>query len=205
MLNAERLTCSRGARTLFRDLDLALAPGELVQVEGANGSGKTTLLRALCGLVPLDAGTVRWDGADIDEARIEFLAALTYVGHAPAVKQDLTGRENLRAISALAGVPRATTIDEALAHLELRDLADTALRALSAGQRRRVGLARLLLHPTVLWVLDEPFTALDVAGKRILERLVRDHCRRGGMALVTTHQPADFGDLPVRTIHLGSP
>jgi len=202
VLDAQGLTCTRGERTLFDGLDLSLAPGELVQVEGANGSGKTSLLRALCGLVPLDAGRVLWNGVDMDEARIDFLAALTYLGHAPAVKQDLTARENLRVAGALSDIPAAMRVEQALERLALSDLADAQLRTLSAGQRRRVGLARLLLHPTPLWILDEPFTALDVTGKRILEGLVGDHCRASGMALVTTHQPADFGDLPVRTLHL---
>lgn len=203
-LEAQDLRCRRGGRTLFSGLALRLGPGELVQVEGDNGCGKTTLLRVLCGLSPPDAGTVRWGGDDIVEARNAFLGALTWVGHATAVKRDLTPRENLRTAAALATAPLATSVERALARMSLEAHADTPLRALSAGQGRRVGLARLVLQPTPLWVLDEPFTALDAPGKRLLEGLVADHCRGGGMVLLTTHQPADFRDQAVRRLRLGA-
>lgn len=202
-LEAHDLCCRRGGRTLFSGLALRLEPGTLVQVEGPNGCGKTTLLRVVCGLAAPDAGTVYWGGEDIAEARAPFLGALTWVGHASAVKRDLTPRENLRTAAALATAPLAAEIDEALARIELGALADTPLRALSAGQCRRVALARLVLQPTPLWVLDEPFAALDAPGKRLLEDLVVDHCHGGGMVLLTTHQPADFRELDVRHLPLG--
>lgn len=202
-LEADGLRCRRGGRKLFDGLALRLDAGELVQVEGANGCGKTTLLRVLCGLSTPDAGTVRWGGEDIAEARAAFHAALTWVGHAAAVKRDLTPRENLRAAAALATTPPATGVDAALARMGLEAHAGTPLRALSAGQCRRVALARLVLQPTPLWVLDEPFAALDAHGKQLLEGLVAGHCRGGGMVLLTTHQPADFRDLAVRRLRLG--
>lgn len=203
-LEAHDLRCRRGGRTLFSDLALRLDPGELVQVEGPNGCGKTTLLRVICGLSPPDAGTVRWSGEDIAEARAAFLGALTWVGHASGIKRDLTPRENLRATAALATAPLVTSVEHALARMGLEAHADTPTRALSAGQGRRVALARLVLQPTLLWVLDEPFAALDAQSKHLLEGLVADHCRAGGMVLLTTHQPADFRDLAVRRLRLGA-
>lgn len=202
-LEAHGLACRRGGRTLFADLALRLDPGGLLLVEGPNGCGKTTLLRVVCGLSSPEAGTVRWDGEDIDEAGAAFRAALTWVGHAAAVKRDLTPRENLHSAAALATAPLATGIGPALARLGLEAHADTPLRGLSAGQCRRVALARLVLQPTPLWILDEPFDALDAAGKRLLEDLVVAHCRGGGLVLLTTHQPVDFRDLAVRRLALG--
>ncbi|MDX1609916.1 MAG: cytochrome c biogenesis heme-transporting ATPase CcmA, partial [Halofilum sp. (in: g-proteobacteria)] len=197
-LQVEGLTGVREGRTLFAGIDVALASGELVQIEGANGAGKTTLLRMICGLSMPEAGRVRWDGADVADDPDPFRRALTFVGHAAGVKRDLTPRENLQAALAIAGGGDGARCATALERVGLDGRADTPLRRLSAGQARRVSLARLLLRPNPLWVLDEPFSALDVAGKAMLEALVVDHCRNGGMALLTTHQPADFGALPVR-------
>ncbi len=200
-LALEGLSCVRDDRELFADISLTLEAGEVLQVEGANGSGKTTLLRALCGLVPLESGQIRWCGRDIDAAGSEYFAALAYVGHAPGVKRELTARENLAVARAL-GAGAAAETDAALARLGLGPLADTSLRRLSAGQCRRVALAGLLAAPASLWVLDEPFTALDAEGRCLVEQLIGEHCARGGLVALSTHQPAAL-DAPVRRLRLG--
>ncbi|MFA9460130.1 cytochrome c biogenesis heme-transporting ATPase CcmA [Thiohalorhabdus sp. Cl-TMA] len=202
-LEAVDLTCVRRDRVLFEGFNLRLGPGELIQVEGANGSGKTSLLRILCLLALPAEGNVRWNGADVEEVRPEFLEALTYIGHAHGVKADLTPLENLRVASALGTARPAMDPDEALHRIGLEGFEDKPVRELSAGQTRRVALARLLVHPTRLWILDEPFNALDRKGKAYVERMLREHCENGGMALITTHQPVDLGSAAMSRIHLG--
>lgn len=202
-LVGRQLACQRGGVGLFTALDFALAPGEVLDIEGANGSGKTTLLRVVCGLRPPDAGTVFWDDADIAEDPEPLRRALTFVGHAAGVKRDLTARENLQAALAIAGGTATERCERALERVGLAGHAERPVRGLSAGQTRRLSLARLLLRKTPLWVLDEPLSALDRAGKALLEALIIDHCGAGGMALLTTHQPADFGPIPVQSLPLG--
>ncbi|SCX92019.1 heme exporter protein A [Thiohalorhabdus denitrificans] len=197
------LSCVRRDRVLFEGFNLSLGPGELIQIEGANGSGKTSLLRILCLLALPAEGEVRWSGSNVEEVRPEFLEALTYIGHAHGVKADLTPVENLRVASALGAGWAAMDPDEALARIGLAGFEDKPVRELSAGQTRRVALARLLIHPTPLWILDEPFTALDRKGKAYVEALLREHCEAGGMALITTHQPVDLGAATMSRIHLG--
>lgn len=202
-LVAERLRCSPAR--LACAVDLQLAPGDILQIEGPNGSGKTSLLRVLCGLADAEGGQVRWNGVDIAEDPEAFRRDLTFLGHAAGMKRDLTARENLAAARAIGGGAAGGSLDESLARVGLAGRADVPLRRLSAGQARRVTLARLLTERAPLWMLDEPFTALDADAKRMLETLIVDHCHAGGMALITTHQPADFGDRPVRILALGDP
>lgn len=201
-LTLEELSCVRDDRELFAPISLNVDFGEVLQVEGANGSGKTTLLRALCGLVPLESGRIRWHGREIEEAGSEYYGVLRYVGHAAGVKRELTPRENLAVTRALGAPSPAASADEALARLGLTPFADTPLRRLSAGQCRRVALAGLLAAPATLWVLDEPFTALDAEGRRLVEQLVGEHCAGGGVVVLSTHQPAELA-APVRTLRLG--
>lgn len=203
-LVARQLACSRGGTQLFRDLDLALASGRVLDIEGANGSGKTTLLRGICGLRPADAGRVFWDGVDVAEDPEPLRNALSFIGHAAGMKRDLTARENLDAAFAIAGGSGDVDCERALERVGIGGVADQPVRRLSAGQTRRLTLARLLLRPNPLWVLDEPFSALDRHGKSLLEGLIVEHCRNGGMVMLTTHQPADFGAIPVQTVSLGS-
>ncbi len=186
------MTCIRDGRILFRHLDLDLAPGQVIQVEGANGAGKTTLLRVLCGLLPPQEGDIHWCGTPLEHCRPQFWGAMCHIGHQPAVKGDLTPRENLAFAARLEGLSTAPeTLDQALEPVGLWGFEDTPVRALSAGQRRRVALARLWLTRRPLWILDEPLTALDTSGSRALEAHLAAHGRRRGLALVTSHQPLE--------------
>jgi len=204
VFEAVELTCVRRDRVLFEGFSFRLEAGELLQIEGANGSGKTSLLRILVLLALADEGEVRWNGTSTEENRADYLSSLTYIGHTPGVKADLTAFENLRVATALAGAAAACDPDDALEAVGLAGFEDTYVRELSAGQTRRVALARLLLQPTRLWILDEPFTALDRSGKRLVEGMLEDHCAAGGMALITTHQPVDVGDAAKTRIHMGA-
>lgn len=197
MLEARDLECERGGRTLFRGLALALPPGEMVRVAGANGSGKTSLLRILCGLLPPTAGEVRWNGARIQSLREDYARHVLYLGHAPAVKDELTGAENLRAACALAGLAvSAGQLRDALAHFGVPG--DKAVRQLSQGQRRRAALARLVVSGAApVWLLDEPFTALDAGAAQLTRALLGEHAQRGGSVVYTTHQPVDLRDSRV--------
>jgi len=203
-LVVQGLCCVRGDRELFAELDLAIAPGEVLQIEGDNGTGKTTLLRAVCGLAPIEEGRVLWHGLDVMEAADEFLGALTYIGHTAGVKRDLTPIENLDTAIALTRAAPAVDPESALARLGLLALEHTPLRQLSAGQGRRVALARLLVIPTTLWVLDEPFTALDATGKSLVETMITEHCANGGLVLVSTHQPLALDGVRVHHLRLGA-
>jgi heme exporter protein A len=197
VLEARDLECERGGRTLFRGLALALPPGEVVRVAGANGSGKTSLLRILCGLLTPTAGEVRWNGARIQSLKEDYARHVLYLGHAPAVKDELTGEENLRASCALAGLaPSAEQIRAALARFGVPG--DKAVRQLSQGQRRRAALARLVVSwAAPVWLLDEPFTALDAGAAQLTRALLGEHAQRGGSVVYTTHQDAGLHDSRV--------
>lgn len=191
LLEARGLFCERDDRVLFNDLAFSLHEGELLQVQGSNGSGKTTLLRILCGLNSSYEGELFWEGVPIDEDRETFLASLLYLGHRVGVNKILTARENLRWSAALHSPKTDQDIDASLEAVGLMGYADITCRNMSAGQQQRVSLARLLLSPARLWVLDEPFTTLDVRGVKILENLLAAHVAQGGAVLVTTHHQLD--------------
>lgn len=204
MLEALQLTCSRGERTLFREVSFTLDPGQLLHVAGANGSGKTTLLRILCGLGAADGGEVRWHGTPIRDLREAYAQALVYLGHSHALKEDLSATENLLVACMLAG--RAVThaaARDALNEFGLAPCAQLPARALSQGQKRRAGLARLALSRDVpLWILDEPFSALDVHAVAFLESLLLAHAERGGSVIFTTHQDAAITARAAQRIEL---
>jgi heme exporter protein A len=200
MLEAAGLECVRQQRKLFSGLSLALGRGESLRVAGANGSGKTSLLRILCGLLPPDAGEVRWQGERIRSLREEYARQLVYLGHAPAVKDELTAEENLQIASRLSGM--AVPAERIKAALGRFQVPGSFVKRLSQGQKRRAALARLCLAESVpLWLLDEPFTALDAQGIGLLKELIETHTRRGGMVAFTTHQ--DPGIAASRVLELG--
>ena len=204
MLEARELAATRGDNTLFSGLAFSVAPGALLRVTGANGSGKTSLLRALCGLLMPSAGEVRWQGENIRALREEYAKQLAYVGHADALKDDLTVEENLGMACTLAGlqVPASRT-RAAIESLGLAGREQLPARALSQGQRRRAVLARLAVSEALpLWILDEPFAALDAAAVDRVQSLIGEHLARGGMVVLTTHQEAHIKAPSVANINL---
>lgn len=204
MLDAAELQCVRGGRTLFSGLSFRLGAGELLRIAGGNGSGKTSLLRILCGLLSPGEGRVRWKDEDIQRLREEYSTQLVYLGHAPAVKDDLTAAENLSIACRIAGAePAESAVREALERFGLPASTARPVRLLSQGQRRRAALARLVLSAErPLWLLDEPFSALDVAAARLTETLIGQHLARGGAAVYTTHQEAHIEAPVVRELDL---
>ena len=204
MLEARELEATRGNVTLFSGLGFALAPGALLRVTGANGSGKTTLLRALCGLTLPTAGEVRWKGENIRALREEYWASLLYIGHANALKDDLTPEENLAFACGIGGLTVSSEQSRAaLARFGLAGREHLPVRALSQGQRRRAALARLAVAAAApLWILDEPFAALDAAGVGLVQSLTGEHLARGGMVVLTTHQEARIDAHAVTDINL---
>jgi heme exporter protein A len=188
-LELDGLGCTRGDTALFAGLDYRLAGGETLHVRGANGSGKSSLLRILAGLAQPDAGEVRWCGTATHALGSDYGAVLHYVGHHNGIKLDLTAAENLAFQAALAGAG-GTQVDSALAQAGIAAAAALPARRLSAGQRRRLALARLLLYPAPLWLLDEPLTSLDADGRALFTALMRQHADEGGIVIMATHEPA---------------
>ena len=200
MLEASGLDCVRQGRTLFRALSFSLASGERLRIAGANGSGKTSLLRILCGLLAPTAGDVRWRGASISSLKEEFSKEIVYLGHAPAVKDDLTAAENLEIACRLAGFPLSP--DEMGSALSLFKVPDGPVRKLSQGQRRRAALARLVVSAKApLWLLDEPYAALDVDAAKIVDTLIGEHAARGNAVIFTTHQETGATNARVLELH----
>jgi len=200
LLSGEQLSLFRGDRCLFTDLEFALNIGELLLVEGSNGSGKTSLLRALAGLLDFESGRVIWNGVDVREERQGFHAELAWMAHKVGLKNDLTLLHNLRFETGLRSTDW-TRLDAVLQRLNLTGLTQLPLRSLSAGQQRRVTMARLLLANARLWLMDEPFTNLDAAGRDLLTDIVAEHLAGDGMAVIASHQGITL-DAPVRRVGL---
>ncbi len=198
MLEAHNLSCIRDDHALFAHLSLTLSAGELLQVEGANGAGKTSLLRILAGLSQPERGQVCWQGQPIGRCRDRYQSSLLYLGHKPGIKAGLTPLENL---AFLHQVPEAA-LWQALACVGLAGYEDLPAGQLSAGQQRRVALARLWLSRASLWILDEPFTALDQAGSTALLARLCAHAEGGGLLLLTSHQPLDLPAKRLRRLAL---
>jgi heme exporter protein A len=204
VLEVVGLGCMRGERRLFSGVSFRLNPGGLIWLQGGNGSGKTTLLRTLCGLTHAMAGEVRWQGEPIREAGEEFRRQLTYIGHANSLKEDLSAEENLRIAARLAGQP--VTREELVGALHGMGLAGREhlpVKFLSQGQRRRAALARLrLAHPRPLWLLDEPFNALDTHAVAGMQHIMESHLAQGGMIALTTHQEVAIQATDAQTLRL---
>ncbi|MFP8833589.1 cytochrome c biogenesis heme-transporting ATPase CcmA [Hydrogenophaga sp. XSHU_21] len=197
-LTLDRLACERGGQLLFEEVDLSLGMGQWLRVLGANGAGKTSLLRLIVGLMRPLKGQVLWRGQPVGQQREAFARDLFFLGHAPAVKDDLDPVDNLLAASALAGHPasRAQAL-QALGEAGMAGYERVPVRRLSQGQRRRCSLARLPLARTApLWVLDEPWSALDADATRWLNGLLRHHLLGGGLAVLTSHLDMALDDLP---------
>ena len=193
------LSCIRDDRVLFEGLAFELASGQVLLLEGKNGSGKTSLLRILCGFREPDAGQVFWCGGAINDG--QYYADMAYVGHLDGVKKELTVLENLK-VSLALGLPGQYSIQQALTKVQLADYDDVLVQALSAGQKRRLSLARLLITQNSLWILDEPFTSLDKQGIVLVESLMSEHCANGGMIVLTSHHDIDLHGVDVQRILL---
>ena len=187
MLQVINLHCERDDRILFHNLNFKVEPGDVLQVQGANGSGKTTLLRILCGLNSYYEGDVLWQGIKAHSSRSDFSEKVFYLGHMPAIKKSLTAGENLRWFCSTQGHGDDTSISAALAEFNLSGYEDFPCHLMSAGQQRRVSLARLSLTAAPLWILDEPFTSLDKDGVEALENFLARHAQEGGAVILTTH------------------
>ena len=196
ILDVSDLACRRGGRRVFDGLSFTLVGGELLALTGRNGSGKTTLLRALALLIRPDAGTIRWQGADIRHDRDGWRRQIAWLGHLDGLKGDLTVTENLATACHLREMP-ATGVENALAAFDLTPLAHRAVRTLSAGQRRRVALARMLAASAPLWLLDEPLNALDAPSQAALRAVLAKHLAAGGLAIAATHAPIDVANARV--------
>ena len=201
-LKAVDLECIRDDRTLFSQLSFELGPGNALVLEGQNGCGKTSLLRILCGIRLPEAGEIRWSGESIFRLGAEYHEHIAYLGHRDGNKLDLTPRENLRIAKGLGKARHDVAIDEALDQVDLYGFEDVPTRNLSAGQQRRLAIARLLVTEATLWILDEPFTSLDRQGIAKVERLFDRHLHGGGMAAMTTHHRIELPEAQVRRINL---
>lgn len=192
LLEVADLACRRGGRKVFERLSFAVGPGELLALVGRNGSGKTTLLRALALLVSPESGSIHWQGADVRAEPEAWRGRLAWLGHLEGLKGDLTVAENLLAAERLRGAPPAEDrLDSALVAFDLPSLAARPVRTLSAGQRRRTALARVVLAQAPLWLLDEPLNALDAPAQSAFRAALQKHLAAGGLAIAATH--ADLG------------
>jgi heme exporter protein A len=202
LLEAREINAWRGDRHILRDVSFSVRSGEFLKITGPNGVGKTTLLRVVCGLLPAESGAVSWRGKVIIGASEEFHTDMVYLGHLNSLKADLSARENLRFLAGLRQSLEPADIDGALDRVGILSRGDLPARSLSAGQKRRLALARLLLSGAVLWILDEPVTNLDTAGVDLVEELVREHVGGGGLALAAAHQRLLDGDPILRRLEL---
>ena len=200
LLSAHRLAFSRNDEPVFGPLDFSLGSGETVLVEGDNGSGKTTLLRVLAGMLPPGEGGIRVDGRPA--SRDSRNGRVLWLGHRPGMNEALSARENLVLLAGLYGTRSGVTPTSAMERVGIAGWIDEPLRTLSAGQKKRVGLARLVLLPGDVWLLDEPYANLDRHGIDLVNALIAEHCARGGAALVTSHGAVRFADPNARHIHL---
>jgi heme exporter protein A len=204
VLEARQLAVSRDDRLLFCGLDFRLPPGQVLQVAGPNGVGKTTLLNIVAGLLAPDAGEILWSGQAVTDDPAAFRHGFTWIGHHPGLKLMLSARENLVWLAQLRGLPASDgVIAAALEKVDLYGYEDVPVARLSAGQKRRVALARLFVEQRPLWILDEPFTAIDRQGVAELEGWLRGQAETGGMVLLTTHHEFAPG-FPVQRLDVAA-
>ncbi|WP_114418732.1 cytochrome c biogenesis heme-transporting ATPase CcmA [Marinospirillum perlucidum] len=202
LLTVRQLDCERDERQLFSSLDLDIYPGDLLQLEGPNGAGKTSLLRVLAGLLPASSGEVFWQGEPVKQVSDDYYRSLVFIGHLAGIKPELTPLENLRWYAALEGFTQEEDLEKALVGVGLSGFEDQPCHQLSAGQKRRVALARLLFTQRPLWLLDEPFTALDKEGVAAMEALLVAHVADGGAIILTSHHALE--NLPgLKKLRLG--
>ncbi len=180
-----------------------LEDGDLLQIDGINGSGKSTLLQLCVGLIRATTGTIFWNAENIIDCRYQFQSNISYIGHADGIKADLTVQENITLMHSLSGSPAAVDYPSILKLIGVAGTEKVFVKRLSAGQRRRIGLARLFMTPAKLWLLDEPFNTLDKYGKTIIEQLIVQHCATGGMVIFAAHQLLEMADYTLQHIHLG--
>ncbi len=202
MLEVHGLACERGERLLFDDLSFSVRGGELLRIAGVNGSGKTTLLRLLCGLALADEGDIHWDGDKVRTTSEQWRRQTSYIGHNLGVKLELTPLENLEFARAVSGASSTEPLEALLDRVGLYGFEYDPCRTLSQGQRRRVALARLMFTQTRLWILDEPFVALDVAGIEFVASLLKRQTDQGGMVILTTHQDTPLQNKIIKELSL---
>ena len=200
MLAVRDLFCERDDRVLFKNLDFDLPEGQVLQVQGSNGSGKTTLMRILCGLNDSYEGSIKWYGQEIEEQAAGFFSSLLYIGHRVGVSKVLSPVENLRWSCSLKQAVSDEQIMAALKEVGLRGFEESPCYTLSAGQQQRASLARLIISPASLWVLDEPFTTLDSKGVAMLEKILQRQAQTGGSVMVTTHHSLSIAELTLLSL-----
>lgn len=202
-LSFSKLGCIKGGRQLFSDIDCDVAAGQWLYVTGANGVGKTSLLRMVCGLASIEAGSILWNGTPIQKQADAYRQDLCYLGHLNALQESMTVDENLRFTSALGGLaPERAQRLQVLASFGLRGRSQQLVCHLSQGQKRRVALSRLVLSPARLWVLDEPYVAMDESGINLLADLIGSHIEQGGLVVLTSHQKVPIRNLPAKLLEL---
>ena len=201
LLQINNLACIRDDRVLFEHLNLSLAGGQMLLVEGRNGCGKTSLLRILTGLKLADEGEILWQGKTIEQQAADYYEQVNYVGHHDGVKRELTCLENLRLVQAM-GKPSAVELDDALERVNLYRYGDTLMGSLSAGQKRRLALSRLIVTEAKLWILDEPFTSLDKNSMAMFESMFEQHLEQQGIIVMTSHHDIEMVNADIQRLDL---
>ncbi len=204
LLEGSNLACVRGYRSLFTALNFTVSSASVLQLIGKNGAGKTSLLRILAGLSQPEQGIVSWNGSPITDIAFEYFASLDYLGHKIALKDNLTAKENLLFLGSLADCNPTLSVAQSLQVMQIMTLAECPCFQLSAGQRQRIALARILRSNARLWLLDEPATALDSEGLALLEQMMTSHIKTGGMIVYTSHQPLNIGGESHQQLNLSS-
>ena len=202
-LRADNLSYEINDKLILQDVNFSVKSGEMLFIEGSNGSGKTTLLRILSGLMQADEGQITWNGQSIEDERIEYNQQLTYLGHSTGVKAELSTLENINFFSALSGLSQKESSQTAREWVGLSDYKDVPSRHLSYGQQRRIALTRLLMEPSQLWILDEPFAGLDKKIINTLETRFIDHVHNGGLLMLTSHQHLELDQVNTSRLQLG--